>query len=132
MPRACFPWAAASPPWGGGAPRKGIVLQHDALAYLAHDAGLDVVDVIQESEDVQPSAARIMALVRRVREEKPVLIVSEPQYSDKPALTLARETGVPAASLDPVASGPADAPLSYYEAVMAANCQILERYFDQR
>ncbi|MSS27788.1 zinc ABC transporter substrate-binding protein [Desulfovibrio sp. PG-178-WT-4] len=117
---------------GAGAPRKGIVLQHDALAYLAHDAGLDVVDVIQESEDVQPSAARIMALVRRVREEKPVLIVSEPQYSDKPALTLARETGVPAASLDPVASGPADAPLSYYEAVMAANCQILERYFDQR
>ncbi len=117
---------------GTGTLRKGIVLQHDALAYLAHDAGLDVVDVIQESEDVQPSAARIMALVQRVRAEKPVLIVSEPQYSDKPALTIARETGVPAASLDPVASGPADAPLNYYETVMAANCQILERYFDQR
>ncbi len=117
---------------GAGASRKGIVLQHDALAYLAHDAGLDVMDVIQESEDVQPSAARIMALVQRIRAEKPVLIASEPQYSDKPALTLARETGVPTASLDPVASGPADAPLSYYEAIMAANCQTLERYFDQR
>ncbi|WP_302580136.1 metal ABC transporter solute-binding protein, Zn/Mn family [uncultured Desulfovibrio sp.] len=117
---------------GAGARRKGIVLQHDALAYLAHDAGLDVVDVIQESEDIQPSAARLMELVRRVRAEQPVLIVSEPQYSDKPALALARETGVPTARLDPVTSGPADAPLSYYESVMSANCQILERYFDQR
>ncbi|MGE9984407.1 metal ABC transporter substrate-binding protein [Desulfovibrio sp. SGI.169] len=117
---------------GAGARRKGIVLQHDALAYLAHDARLEIVDVIQESEDAQPSAARIMELVRRVRAEKPVLIASEPQYSDKPALALARETGVPAACLDPVSSGPADAPLGYYEAVMAANCQILERYFGQR
>ena len=117
---------------GACAPRKGIVLQHDALAYLVHDAGLEVMDVIQESEDVQPSAARLMELVRRIREEKPVLIAGEPQYSDKPAQTLARETGVPAAQLDPVASGPADAPLGYYEAVMAANCKILEHYFDPR
>lgn len=117
---------------GAGAPRKGIVLQHDALAYLAHDAGLEVVDVIQEGEDMRPSAARIMELARRTRAEKTVLIASEPQYSDKPALALTRETGVPTVRLDPVSSGPTDAPLSYYEAVMAANCQILERYFEQR
>ena len=117
---------------GACAPRKGIVLQHDALAYLVYDAGLEVMDVIQESEDVQPSAARLMELVRRIREEKPVLIAGEPQYSDKPAQTLARETGVPAAQLDPVASGPADAPLSYYETVMTANCKTLEHYFDPR
>lgn len=117
---------------GAGAARKGIVLQHDALAYLARNAGLEVMDVIQESEDVQPSAARLMDLARRIREQKPVLIASEPQYSDKIAQTLARETGVPAVRLDPVASGPANAPLSYYEAVMASNCQILEDYFDRR
>ncbi|WP_165065015.1 metal ABC transporter substrate-binding protein [Desulfovibrio sp. ZJ200] len=114
------------------APRKGIVLQHDALAYLAHDAGLDVMAVIQESEDMQPSAARLIALAKLIRQEKPVLIAGEPQYSDKPALALSRETGVPTALLDPVASGPADAPLDYYETVMSANCRTLEHYFDPR
>ncbi|WP_165176050.1 metal ABC transporter substrate-binding protein [Desulfovibrio sp. ZJ369] len=117
---------------GACAPRKGIVLQHDALAYLAHDAGLDVMAVIQESEDTQPSAARLIALAKLIRREKPVLIAGEPQYSDKPALALSRETGVPTALLDPVASGPADAPLDYYETVMSANCRTLEHYFDPR
>lgn len=117
---------------GARAPRKGIVLQHDALAYLTHDAGLDVMAVIQESEDTQPSAARLIALAKLIRREKPVLIAGEPQYSDKPALALSRETGVPTALLDPVASGPADAPLDYYETVMSANCRTLEHYFDPR
>lgn len=117
---------------GTRAPRKGIVLQHDALAYLAHDAGLEVMAVIQESEDSQPSAARLIALAKLIRQEKPVLIAGEPQYSDKPALALSRETGVPTALLDPVASGPADAPLDYYETVMSANCRTLEQYFDPR
>ena len=101
MPRACFPWAAVLPRWGACAPRKGIVLQHDALAYLVHDAGLEVMDVIQESEDVQPSAARLMELVRRIREEKPVLIAGEPQYSDKPAQTWRAKPACPQRSLIP-------------------------------
>lgn len=117
---------------GTRAPRKGIVLQHDALAYLTYDAGLEVMAVIQESEDTQPSAARLIALAKQIRQEKPVLIAVEPQYSDKPAQALSRETGVPAALLDPVASGPADAPLDYYETVMSANCRTLEQYFDPR
>lgn len=71
MPARRFPWARRLAEVGACAPRKGIVLQHDALAYLVHDAGLEVMDVIQESEDVQPSAARLMELVRRIREEKP-------------------------------------------------------------
>lgn len=108
------------------------MLQHDALAYLTYDAGLEVMAVIQESEDTQPSAARLIALAKQIRQEKPVLIAVEPQYSDKPAQALSRETGVPAALLDPVASGPADAPLDYYETVMSANCRTLEQYFDPR
>ena len=107
------------------------MLQHDALAYLVHDAGLEVMDVIQESEDVQPSAARLMELVRRIREEKPVLIAGEPQYSDKPAQTLRAKPACPQRSLIR-GLGSADAPLSYYEAVMTANCKTLERYFDPR
>lgn len=117
---------------GARAPRKGIVLQNDALAYLAHDASLDVMAVIQESEDSQPSAARLISLAKLIREKKPVLIAGEPQYSNKAALALSRETGVPTALLDPVAAGPANAPLDYYETVMSANCRTLEQYFDPR
>ena len=101
------------------------------LAYLVHDAGLEVMDDSGKrgrSTLGGPAHGTGAAHPRR----KPVLIAGEPQYSDKPAQTLARETGVPAAQLDPVASGPADAPLSYYEAVMTANCKTLERYFDPR
>jgi len=42
---------------------------------------------------------------------------------------LAAETGVPAVQLDPLASGPTNAPLDYYETVMTKNCTILEKYF---
>ena len=38
----------------------------------------------------------------------------------------AKETGIPVAMLDPVATGPEDAPLSYYETVMRKNMKTLE------
>ncbi|MDR3362290.1 MAG: metal ABC transporter substrate-binding protein [Desulfovibrio sp.] len=117
---------------GGLTRRKGVVLQHDALAYIADSAGLSVVAVIQEDEDTPPSAGRLVALTRRMQSEKPVLIISDLQYPDKPVRTLSRETGVPAVGLDTVAAGPADAPLDYYEAVMTVNCQTLETYFGQQ
>ena len=98
-----------------------------ALAYLAANAGLEVLDVIQTDAEASPSPARMLELTRRIREHRPALILTEPQFPDRLAQTLAQETQVPLLSLDPLASGPADAPLSYYEAVMAANCNLLER-----
>jgi len=112
---------------GSAAQQKGVVLQHDALAYIAANAGLEVLDVIQTDAEASPSPARMLELTRRIREHRPALILTEPQFPDRLAQTLAQETQVPLLSLDPLASGPADAPLSYYEAVMAANCNLLER-----
>ena len=40
--------------------------------------------------------------------------------------TLSRETGVATAKLDPAATGPAIAPLDYYEKTMRANLHTLE------
>lgn len=114
---------------GAGAANKKVVLLHDATAYLFRDAGLHVMAVIQENEHAQPSAARILELTRRLRQDKPVVIVSEPQYSDKAVHALSAETGVPVLQLDPVASGPADADPGYYEQVMLKNCEALEKYF---
>lgn len=116
---------------GKAAPRKGIVLQHDDLAYLAHEAGLDIVDILRAGDEGSAlSASRLHALARRLKAEAPVLIAGEPPAPDRAVQLLSSESGVPFALLDPVASGPADAAPDYYERVMAANIKTLRRYFD--
>ena len=117
---------------GNKSSNKGIALMHDALVYMARDGGLEVVAVIQENEEAQPSAARLLKVAEVLREHKPALIVSEPQYSDKAVQTLAREVGIPAAQLDSLASGPANPSLDHYEKTMNNNINILEKYFEQR
>ena len=117
---------------GNKAPNKGIALMHDALSYMARDGGLEVVAVIQEDEEAQPSAGRLITVAKILREHKPALIASEPQYSDKAVQTLAREVGIPAAQLDSLASGPASPSLDHYEKTMNNNINILEKYFEPR
>lgn len=110
------------------AANKDVLLLHDGMAYLVRDAGLHLAGVIQEDEDVQPSAARLLELADNIRKRRPALLIGEPQYSDRPVRALAAETGVPAVLLDPVASGPEDAAPDYYERVMENNCRILEEH----
>ncbi|MDD4701621.1 MAG: zinc ABC transporter substrate-binding protein [Desulfovibrio sp.] len=117
---------------GSKSPNKGIALMHDALVYMTRDGGLEVVAVIQKNEEAQPSAARLLKVAEILREHKPALIASEPQYSDKAVQTLAREVGIPAAQLDSLASGPANPPLDHYERTMNNNINTLEKYFEQR
>lgn len=114
---------------GANATNKNVVALHDGMAYLVRDAGLNLVDVIQEDEEAQPSAARLLELVKKIKESKPVVLIGEPQYSEKPVRALSAETGVPAVQLDSLASGPANSPLDHYETVMDKNCAILEKYF---
>ena len=116
---------------GKAAPRKGIVIQHDDLAYVAHEAGLETVAVLRAGDEGSAlSASRLNALSRRLAAEKPVLIAGEPPAPDRAVELLSSESGVPFALLDPAASGPADAAPDYYERVMADNIQTLRRYFD--
>lgn len=114
---------------GAKAANKNVVALHDGMAYLVRDAGLNLVDVIQEDEEAQPSAARLLDLVKKIKVSKPVVLIGEPQYSEKPVRALSAETGVPAVQLDSLASGLSNAPLDYYETVMTNNCVILEKYF---
>ena len=62
-------------------------------------------------------------LIKAIRSQHVGAIFTEPQYPDKVAATLSRETGIATAKLDPVATGPAIAPLDYYEKTMRANLQ---------
>ncbi len=110
-----------------GAPfSAGVVLYHDALAYLADDAGIPVAGIVQENEDQAPTAARLMAVVQQIARHRPALLVGERQFPAEAMLTLAQESGVPLLFLDSGASGDKDAPLSAYEDVMNANIRALE------
>jgi len=102
-----------------------IVQPHGVFDYLARDMGLEVIAVMQPHGQ-EPSAAEMIELAKVMREKKAGAIFTEPQYPEKAGRTLAKETGVKVGMLDPVASGPENAPLDYYETVMRKNMKTLE------
>ncbi|MCF7838598.1 MAG: metal ABC transporter substrate-binding protein [Candidatus Marinimicrobia bacterium] len=102
-----------------------IVQPHGVFDYLARDTGLEIVAVTQP-HGREPSAAEMLHLVKTIRARQAGALVTEPQYAPKVGQTLARETGIPTLELDPVASGPDDAPLDYYESVMRQNLEALQ------
>ncbi len=102
---------------------KKIITFHRAFDYFAKDVGLEVIGVIEPEPGVEPSAKNLAELAKMIKREKPAAIFSEPQYSNKLALTLAAETGVPVYSLDPAASGEAD--LDSYLRAMRSNIAVL-------
>lgn len=104
-----------------------IITQHGVFDYLARDAGLEIVAVIQAHAGQEPSASEMLDLVKLIRDRKPGAIFTEPQYPAKIAGTLSRETGIALAVLDPVATGPKDPPLDYYQLVMRKNLETLKK-----
>jgi ABC-type Zn uptake system ZnuABC Zn-binding protein ZnuA len=102
-----------------------IVQPHGAFDYLARDMGLEIVAVMQPHGQ-EPSASEMGQLVKTIKDKSVGAIFTEPQYPEKIGKTLAKETGIPVATLDPVATGPENASPDYYENVMRQNMKILE------
>ncbi len=51
------------------------------------------------------------------------------QYSAKMAGMISTELGIPCAPLNPVANGPENSPLDYYETAMEKNLETLRKYY---
>jgi len=102
-----------------------IVQPHGVYDYLARAAGLEIVAVMQPHGQAASAAERI-EIVKLIREKKVGAIFIEPQYPEEVGKALAKEAGIPFAVLDPVASGPEDAPIDYYETVMRKNMATLK------
>jgi ABC-type Zn uptake system ZnuABC Zn-binding protein ZnuA len=102
-----------------------IVTEHAVFDYLARDCGLEIVAVVEEEPGREPSAAEMLELVKTIKVSGAATVFTEPQYPAKIGRTIAQEAGIPVAVLDPVASGPEDAPLDYYEKTMRANMETL-------
>ena len=101
-----------------------IVEPHGVFDYLARDMGVEIAAVLRPHGQ-EPSAAEMLELVRAIRAKQAGAIFTEPQYPAKIGAALARETGLPTATLDPVATGPDAAPLDYYETAMRKNMEVL-------
>ena len=109
---------------GGHFANPRVVEPHGAFDYLARDVGLKIVAHLQP-HGRELSASQMLEVLRVIREKDPAVIIVEPQYPARVAETLAAETDLPVVRLDPMASGPDDAPLDYYEKVMRTNLTTL-------
>lgn len=85
-----------------------IVTFHEAFPYFARDYKLDLVGVIAREPGTEPSARELADTISLVRERKVKALFAEPQFADKSAQVISRETGVKVYELDPVVTGPSE------------------------
>jgi len=92
------------------APHAGtpIVTFHEAFPYFARDYKLDLVGVIAREPGTEPSARELADTIELVRARKVKALFAEPQFPDKSAQVISRETGVKVHELDPVVTGPSE------------------------
>ena len=114
----------------GNLKNRTIMTQHGVFDYLARDLNLTISGVIQAHAGQEPPAARMLALIRQA--EKVGGVFAEPQYPQETGATIATEAGIPFALLDPVATGPDNAPLEYFEDRMRDNMKTLEQTLGTR
>jgi len=111
---------------GKTAKNNRIITQHGVFDYLARDMGLEVCAVVQAHAGQEPSAAEMIGVIQIAKEKKVAAVFTEPQYPARVGQTIAKEAGILTARLDPVATGPENAPLDYFETVMRQNMVILK------
>lgn len=105
-----------------------VIAQHGVFDYLAEPLGLMVAATISDGQSA-PSAAEMKKLIHEIKEKNIRAIFTEPQYPARTAEALARECGIRTVRLDPVASGPQNAPDDYYEKAMDNNLNIIQGLF---
>ncbi len=101
----------------------GIVTFHEAFDYFARAYGLTVETVIEQEPGMEPGTRDLAHTCDLVRERGIRALFVEPQYPQRAAETVSRETGAAIYTLDPVVSG--DGGLTSYEDAMRRNAQTL-------
>lgn len=108
-----------------------LVTFHEAFPYFAKAYGLKIAAVINREPNDTLSPRSLANLVLTIRELGNPPLFTEPLYGDLAASTVAAETGAPIYSLDPVVTGPAQPPLTYYEDCMRANMAAILQAFQK-
>lgn len=71
-----------------------LVTFHDAFPYFAEAYGFELVDVIIQNPEAEPSSREAARLVREIEEEQVPAVFTEPQFNQGLAETIAAEAGV--------------------------------------
>ena len=104
--------------------QRQLIAFHDALPYFARTYGFKIAGVILKAPGQDPSASDIAALVKAIRDNHIQVVVSEVQFSDKLAKTIADETGATIVS-DLYDDSLGDAPVDSYDALVRYDIQQL-------
>jgi zinc transport system substrate-binding protein len=110
----------------GSCERDTVVVSHDAFGYLGR-YGLHFESIAGLSPDAEPTPAVLARLQQLIRTEGITTVFSERLASAAMAESLARDTGVETAVLDPIEGVAADASGSDYLSLMQDNLNALER-----
>lgn len=76
------------------ADRRKLVTFHDAFPYFAQAYGFDLVGVVLQNPNAEPSSRQVADLVNKIREQHVPAIFVEPQFNPKLGDTIAREANV--------------------------------------
>ena len=106
-----------------------IITFHEAFTYFAEAFGLHVAGVIATEPGEEPSTRDIADTCDLVNTLGIRTLFVEPQYPQKAAQTIARETGAGIYTLDPCVSG--DGSMESYENIMRENARVLTEAFAQ-
>jgi len=101
----------------------GIITFHEAFPYFANAFGIEIAGVIEHDQGEEPGTREIARTCDLVKELGVKALFAEPQYPQKAAETIARETGAGLYRLDPVVSG--DSSKESYEMIMRENARVL-------
>lgn len=108
---------------------KDIVTFHEAFPYFAKEFGLTIVSVVEREPGTEPSAGELAGLIDKIRSTGVKVLFAEPQYSQKAAESIAKQTGAKVYLLDPVVTGEKEAPADSYIKVMDQNLEVLTEAF---
>lgn len=87
-----------------------IIIFHDAFVYLADELGLNIVHVVDIDEESATSlnARQVSDIINLVKQDDVRIILSEEQYSDSVAKTIADETQAEVYVVDTIVTGDED------------------------
>ena len=99
-----------------------IITFHEAFSYFAQAYDLHIAGLIEHDSGEEPGTRELAETCDLVREKGITALFVEPQYPQKAADTIARETGASVYTLDPMVSG--DSTADNYERAMRANAEV--------
>ncbi len=106
-----------------------VIIFHDAFTYLAHEQELNVVYTVDMDENTYFSAGEISEIIDIINKYQVNILLTEAQYSESIAETIANESSSQVYIIDTVVTG-GNSKEGYISA-MSQNLDILERVYEE-